>query len=418
MGISRHRFQPHHWRVKYHLLPLPLSRRYNNDVKRLTNVELALFLVPILFVPAALTGRRWVASNAPKPVPTATPIPTPAPNLYRWYDGQIVSILPSPDGKVVHTGEQLGRQKFHTWDALSGSLIRRFGKFRYGNGDGALSPNGKLLAFGHGGWHGDRVVLLDTATGKEKSKVKKPRAVNGSGFDLNDEVVALPANNEIRLYRIDNGGFLRGLRHRRRSTYPTLPRFSNDGRRLLWIGDTVADNAGYASGQANAEIVWLDWKRVMQQHSIQFPQTSISYARFSGDGKIILATGIRHYRVNGRTGKTDIAADSRLFAIDASTGRKIYSKSTNAYANEIAVSPDGKWFTHPGRGVAPGEPESYLGIYHVATGKASYLLHSWNIASAAWSPDSKTLYLDENPVWRLNLQANGSWKLNKGQQLF
>jgi len=382
-------------------------------VKRLSNAEKALFLVPILFVPIALIGQKWKVVSTPLPTPAPKPIPTPTPNLYANFYTQAGAVLPSSDGRTIHTGEQLGKPKFQTWDARSGNLIRRFGVFRFGNADGILSPNGKILGFGHGGWDGNRVVLFDTATGKEKLQVEKPRVHVGHGFDLHNNVLALPAKDDVRLYNTQTGKPLFKLQHRARDFYPSEPRFSRDGRQLLWIGLTNRSFESYANGNSSDEIVWFDLTRRKRLHAVQFPQCDINVARFSGDGKVILVTGLRRHWVKYQAKKSDVAADALYIGIDARTGKIIYTKTAGELPNDVAVSPDGRWFTFS---VKPRSNfPALLGVYDVKSGKLQHRVDTRVSDAHAWSADSKTLYIAKSSMWKLTLQQDNKWKLDKGR---
>lgn len=381
---------------------------------RFTRAEISLFLIPLLIVPAVILTRKLKVAYTPKPAPIPTATPIPVPNLYSNYYVNAEVILPSPDGKLIHVGERNNKTKFSTWNARTGDLVRRFGVFRLGNADGVLSPSGAILGFGHGGWNGKRVVLFDSATGKERLQIPKPKAT-GYGFALNDEVVTLPTNDHIHLLSTRNGKLVGKLHYQARDFYPTKPQFSPDGKRLLWIGFPNRDFDSYANGNSHDEVVWFDWKKRKRIHAIEFPQTELSWARFSGDGKVILASGFRHYWVKSRTLKSEIATEVRFFAIDARTGRQLYTWHINDWPHEVAVSPDGQWFTFQTEKGEGSQSAEYLSVYAVKTGQEVHDVKGWFTNSGAWSADSKTLYIDNGPMWRLKLQNNRDWKLNKGK---
>lgn len=266
--------------------------------KILKRSEWLLFLTPVLVLGTAFMARPLRLKLFPVPPPTLvpTPVPPPAPNLYSSHYRMIRSIMVSPDGKLIHTGHQDPKAKFSTWNAKSGTLIRRFGLFHLGKADAFLSPDGKIIGFGYGGWKADQLVLFNSATGK----VRLQRQKTGHYFALANDVVAMSTRDEMRFFSTKDGRYLYKLRHKASEFFPGRPQFSRDGKLLLWVGNTGHDSEAYANGSGSDELVWFDWKKRKLIHAIQFPQTDLSEARFSGDGKVILATGVRYYWMKGR----------------------------------------------------------------------------------------------------------------------
>jgi sugar lactone lactonase YvrE len=346
-------------------------------------------------------------------MPAPTVLPPLPPNLYSNLPDETRLILASPDGKVLYTAATLGLLRYSSWDARTGKLIRRFGAIKFGNLEGTLSPSGKILANEYGDLDGSRVVLLHSATGKEKLQIKKPTPA-GMGFDLNDEVVALPTEDDMRLFSVDTGKIVGKLRHRRRRDYyPKKPRFSSDGKQLLWIGYTNRELEAYADSSAEDELVWFDWKRRKVINAVTFPQTNLYGAWFSGDGKVILVFGFRRYwRKSIVTGKT-VATKVRLIALDAQTGKLMYTRLADIHPNDIAVSPDGRWFAFSREdGPVPGK--EYLAIYEVKTGREKIRLKGRFENTGIFSPDSKTYYIrDPGMITRWKLQNAETWKRSK-----
>ena len=383
-------------------------------MRRLSRVETALFLLPLLIVPTAILGQRWKVANAPKPVPIPKPPPAPKPNLYKFPQySQMECLLPSPNGKTIYSSHS-GNPKFYLWNVKSGALIRRFGIFQLGNGDAVLSPNGKLIGSPHYGRFGSHAILFDSASGKEKLKIRKPLTKHSYGMALSNEVVALPTDDEMRLYSVNTGKQVGRLRHRAQDRYPLKPQFSGNGKSLLWIGNTENDSESYANSHSDDEAVWFDWKKRKKIKSFQFSQTSLYEACFSGDGKAILAYGWRYYWVKSKATRSAVATELKFFAIDAQTGKQLFSRHLDDDCRgDIAASPDGKWFAFPSKTSTDGGAEQFLSIYEVRTGKEVYFVEGDSFEPYAWSHDSKTLYLKQASLWKLQLQNNGNWKLDK-----
>jgi WD40 repeat protein len=422
---------------------------------RFSRAEAALLLIPILIIPAVIMAQKWNAANRPRSVPVAVvpkPRPLPFPNLYADAVANTQFISPSPDGKTIYTGDIGGRIKYSVWDARTGGLIRSHiipGSHYAG---AVFSPSGKLMAFRFDSpSHGDSVLLFDRARGLHKLRIWK-REATGHGFDLNDDVVAMPTDDTMRLFSTRNGKRVGELSHRADDFYPTKPRFSPDGKQLLWIGFTLHKPESYANGNANDEIVWFDVKSRKLINAVDLPQMEIANACFSGDGNVILAIAFRHYWVRSRqvqsrqaqnratksaivnkgaiATKVSIATEPRFFAIDARTGKQLYTWAAShwpaatrkqlhnyfisQWPYEMAVSPDGKWFTFPRSQGTEARLRNYTAVHEVRTGREVHAVETAFPNAGAWSPDSKTLYLQDEVIWRLQLQNGGNWQLNKG----
>ncbi|HEX8833782.1 MAG TPA: hypothetical protein VF719_06255 [Abditibacteriaceae bacterium] len=384
---------------------------------RLSRAEIALFLLPVLIVPAAFWGQKWNVSRTTKPMPS--PTPTPKFNLYSNFRSG--SILPSPDGRFIYTGSG-GNPRFRKWNAQSGALLQSFGAARNGTIDGvswaALSPDGRTIGFyRYQEGQPDRVVLLDTATNKERLQIQAPSA-EGFGFSINNELVALPDNDSIRLYSATNGKLIKKLRHRVADFYPSSPQFSPDGKILLWIGETGEDGESYANGKSHDEIVWFDWKKGKCLGAIELHHTGMENAKFSGDGEVILARGGLWSWVKGQKVKRVAKAGKKFFAIDAITGKRLYTWNLGFFPSRLTVSPNGKWFALADTIKAPKSASEYLSLYEVRTGRKIHHIPGFDLNTNAWSADSKTfLYADTRLLQRLRLQPDGSWKLNKNRSL-
>jgi hypothetical protein len=57
----------------------------------------------------------------------------------------------------------------------------------------------------------------------------------------------------------------------------------------------------------------------------------------------------------------------------------------------------------------------FISIREVRTGKEIHRLENEFFGQSAWSPTSRTLYIEHGRLWRLQLQPDLIWKLNKGK---
>ena len=274
-----------------------------------------------------------------------------------------------------------------------------------------LSPDGRILGYGYGGWKGDRVVLFDTSTGKERRQIVGSRSVEGgySDFALNNDVVAITSNDNVRLFNNKSGAPAGVLSHRAADFYPKRPRFSPDGRQLVWIGFPNRDFDSYANGNSNDEIVWFHAGTKNRLGSVEFPQCDLFNVRFSGDGRTLLVWGFRRYWVKSRTGNNAVAAQPKMWAIDTRSGQKLWNWNVNDWPNDFAVSPDGHLFATSQDSFSNN---AHISMREVKTNREVFRFPANVYGQPAFSPDSRTLYLPDGPMARLERQKEGSWKLH------
>jgi WD40 repeat protein len=307
--------------------------------------------------------------------------------------------------------------RYSIWDARSGALVRRFGAFRGYVEEFDLSPSGKLFAAATGEWAGNYVVLFNGPTGGELLRIKKP-AKGMRGLALNDEALALPTDDFILLYNVTTGKPIGKLQRRVSDFYPQNPRFSPDGSQLLWIGQASRNYESYANGNSNDEIVWFNYKKRRRISAIELPRTQVYTARFSGDGKVILAVGASYRWVKGFATNNDIHSDFTLFAVDVKTGSLRYSQPLPSVLTDFAVSPNGRWFGVLFEEGTFGTTRNLVSIREVKTGREIQRIGG-DGPLYAWSADSKTFYRrngyleGQYAVARWQLQANGKWTLKQ-----
>jgi len=381
--------------------------------RRLSRLEIALFVVPLALVPAAIYGQRLKLAFAPRPVPLLRPASAPIPNLYSNFWPDTLALLPSPDGKWVTTGVQgaASQTKFAKWNARDGQLMRRFGRYRFGDADALLSPDGQILGFGSGGSNGDRVVLLDAAGGKERRRIVKPKSVAGgySDFDLSNRAVAVTTDDDVLIFRSDNGRPMGKLRHRVFDYFPKKPRFSPDGRQLAWIGFSNRDFNSYANGSSNDEVVWFDLNLKKRVGAVEFSHCDLFNVRFSGDGRTLLVCGFRRYWVKSSTGHNDVSAQATMWAVDARSGHKKWDWNMSGWVKDTSASPDGRFFATEQNF---GAKSDHVTVREVSGNREVCRVPGNFYGQPAWSADSRTLYLPSWPIKRLELRSNGRWKLH------
>lgn len=380
----------------------------------LSRAEIALFVFPFALVPAAIYGQRFKLAVTHRKAPRPTPPPVSKPNLYSNFWPQTVTVLPSPDGRWVYTGVSgaATRTKYVKWNARNGELKNPLATSRFGDADAILSPDGTTLGYGEGGSKGNRVVLLDPISGQERGQIVQPQgaAKEETGFDLSNELVALATKDNVSLFRVDDGQLFGKFSHRAVDYFPKKPRFSPDGRQLAWIGFSNRDFNSYASGSSNDEIVWFDTRTKKRLGAVEFSHCDLFGVRFSGDGRTLLVSGFRRFWTKGRAGQNDIGAQARLWAIDALSGQTRWSWNMSGWVKDVAVSPDGLFFATEQNF---GSSRDHIIVREVRRNREVIRVPGDFSGQPAWSADSRTLYLPNWPIKRLEKQANGSWKLHE-----
>lgn len=379
---------------------------------RLSRNELLLLVSPLLIAPAISLMRGAKVEDKTPAVPAPTTAHLPELNLYSNAYSDYEVVFSSSDSNFIYTGTTFEKLKFSKWDARSGRLIRSFGAFRYANTESVLSPNGKMLAFGHGGWNGDRIVVFDANTGKERLQIKKPPS-DTYGFDMSNKLVALPTNDEVRVYDAVTGKLSGKFTHRPRDFYPRMPRFSPGGKRLLWIGFSSYDYEPYADGKTTDEIVCFDLANGRKLQTYSVPRTQMMQVRFTGDGKAILAIGYRPLWQKKSGGKREIRMEQFLMGFDTASAKRTFTKSLHTMPNDFAVSPDGKWFSFRSEKATDPTLDQSVAICEVSSGAERFRSKGSSTNCGSWSADSKTLYFADRGIRRVKLREDGKWSLHK-----
>ncbi len=371
-------------------------------MRRLSRAEIALFVFPFALVPAAIYGQRFKIAVTPRPVARPKIAPVSKPNLYSNFWPQTVTLLPSPDGRWVYTGVSgaATRTKYVKWNARNGELMCPLATSRFGDADAILSPDGKIFGYSEGGSQGDRVVLLDPSGGKEPAQINRPQGAHNeeSSFDLSNDLVALAAKNNVSVFRADNGQLFGKFAHRVLDYYPKNPRFSPDGRQLAWIGFSDRDFNSYADGISSDEIVWFDTHTKKRLGAVQFSHCDLFGVRFSGDGRTLLVSGFRRFWAKGRADQNDIGAQAKLWAVDARTGQTRWNWNLSGWIKDISVSPDGLFFAFEQNFGSSGD---HITVRELSSNREVCRVPGQFSGQPAWSADSRTLYLPNWPIKRL-----------------
>jgi len=310
--------------------------------------------------------------------------------------GTVKAVAYSPDGKLLATGGDDGTIRI--WDTTSGKFVRML----VGDPVASLSwsRDGKILAVGSGHNNGE-TTLWETETGRLLRRIPFGAL---AAWSPREQTLALRVGETVQLWDATTERFIRSHRF---SGYGGAPAWSPDDKTLavglsdktvrLW--DTGTDKEthkldGHAGvvvavawspdgkrlvSAARGERAFHVWDAANGKRLGRFAMDNVwdmeAVAAWSPDGKAV-AFGFNH--AQGPNG---------LF--DPATGQSLRSLDAGGYVTALSISPNGKQVaTAGGDGVR---------LCDAASGKRTHVLEEGNverqIASLAWSPDSRSLAL-------------------------
>src|SRR5262245_10331089 len=276
------------------------------------------------------------------------------------YDGYVLSVAFSPDGKRLATVSVNATVKL--WDAATGQELLTLNTNQGQILEVAFSPDGKRLAT----WSdGSFVGLWDAATGQALHSLWSG-AVMSVAFSPDGKRLA-SAGFSVYLWDAATGHKLLALKDL--SIAVGSVAFSPDGKRL-------------ATGCADGVVKLWDTATGQELITLKVHSAAVGSLAFSLDGKR-LATG---------------SADRTVKLWDTATGQELITlKGHSAAVGSVAFSPDGKR-------LATASADRTVKLWDTATGQELIALkgHSKGVFSLAFSLDGKRLATgstDRTVIW-------------------
>ncbi len=326
----------------------------------------------------------------------------------RWrYIGTAISVVYSPDGKMIATGA-INEGPIILWDAATGKELRRLEEEPGIRGGFVFSPDGKQLAWAkEGSWVG----LWDVATGKQLRRLKSRQRFAGGcvAFSSDGKTLANSHGQAVVLYDVRTGAERRRLEGHPDPMIASIA-FSPDGKLL-------------AAGGWNKALVLWDTTTTKILHRLDAHEKQVPGVAFSADGKTLasashdrtarlwdVASGqeqqrfVHEYKYNDDAIQTVhfvpghpwlVTGGMRFIRVwDLATSKEVRRLPGHfcLCGCPVSFSPDGtKLATH-------GQEQGQIAVWELATGKRLTQTsgHRRAIGSVAFSPDGKTL-------------ATGSW---------
>jgi WD40 repeat protein len=258
----------------------------------------------------------------------------------------------SPDGKVLATGGV----PIRLWDSATARELFAVG----GNGFHiAFAPDGRTLA----SWGGRSVDLIETSTGKLRSRLK--------GFSRNRTTFAFSPDNRTVALNDDTGGI-----HLVDLASGKEVRASEGHSGAVLNLSLSADGKVLATAGADGTARVWDVARGRELRRVKTSQRGLSAVSLSPDGKQLAAV------------------DGCVRVWDVSTGREVRRFGTEgAYYMAVAFAPDGKGLAASGLG------DTWL--WDVASGKELRRFKDGGWHGLAFSPRGDVLVTGTVRVWRV-----------------
>jgi WD40 repeat protein len=341
---------------------------------------LAVTLLPALSLPAqahAPTGQAKLPVAGQKPPRTdlyGDPLPKGALSrlgTMRLHHGLFATALAfAPDGKVLVSAGRLPSGVCF-WDAGTGQLLRRLPDFSFVISV-AFSPDGKLLVTA-----GDRLTILDAATGKELRRLKGPRdtvdlvAFSPDGTTLAAAEFGAP---QVLLWDVTANKELR-----------RLPGHTDGVNALAF---SPADGKLLASASDDKAVRLWDVATGKELRRLEGHNRPVTAVGFAPGGKVLASGG----------------EDSVIRLWDVASGKSLRQlQGHQGVVVAVAFAPDGKRLASFGR-------DGTVRLWDAETGQE---LRRWEVetrglGSVAFAPDGKRLAAAAGSCIRLWDTATGA----------
>ncbi|MFM7406813.1 MAG: protein kinase domain-containing protein [Cuspidothrix sp.] len=295
-------------------------------------------------------------------------------NTLVGHKSKVLSVVMSPDGKMIVSGGDCDDDKCHgnlrLWDVMTGVKITSLDGHSQNVNTVTISGDGKILVSGS---DDETIKVWNLQTNKLIYTLKgHTDAVHSLAISAdNKTLVSASDDKSIKVWNLRTGKLIRSLIGHR-----------------YWVRavDLSRDSVTVASGSFDKTIkLWNINQEVPRRTLTMGSQTVIAVA-FSPDGKILASSS-----------RDRLSADRKYRSIKLWNLQTLKEVRTlmveDNSVNTIAFSPDGKILASAGRNLSGEKSYHTIKLWNVATGEEMMTLtgHSSSVTSLAFSADGKFL---------------------------
>jgi RNA polymerase sigma factor (sigma-70 family) len=226
-----------------------------------------------------------------------------------------------PDGKTLASGSWAGDGTVKLWDVATGKESRLVGQDKGGIGFLAVSPNGKLLAWGNGG----KIHIHYAVADKEAACLSIRSAVDSVAFSPDGATLA-SANGDgtVRLWELATSKAIRDFPARQSTaTGSQAVAFSPDGKTLA---------------SAGREVTLWEVATGKEQAKLGESGEGVFYIAFSPNGRWLAAATYKALRLwNVATGKEARHWDEHVRSVAFSPDSKLLAFGSDGGATIVSI---------------------------------------------------------------------------------
>jgi WD40 repeat protein len=292
------------------------------------------------------------------------------------HDEWVEVVAFSPDGKYVVSGSNDGTAR--VWNTFTGEEVANR-KHNYGVDKVSFSPDGKyVLSAGCDKFGNDSYCTESTAhiweavTGNEIALIAPDSYLNSVAFSPDGKyVISGSDDGTARMWNAASGNEIALMTH---ESYVVAVAFSPDGKYVV---------SGSNDGTARV------WEAITGKEIARMTHESyVNFVAFSPDGKYVVSAGCDHLDTEG------FCTTSTARVWETLTGKEIARMIHEGYVYSVSFSPDSLYVVSRGK-------NNFVLVWEAATGKEIVrLIHEGYVYSVSFSPDS--LYVvsgsDDNTV--------------------
>lgn len=250
--------------------------------------------------------------------------------------GEINRVAYSPDGQIMAT---ISGCSTRLWRVSDGTLIRKISSGGGGNANTdpsslAFSPDGQLLATTFSSGYNTGIVKLWSVADGTLIRSMSAHGYNTVRFSPDGQIVTAVGKRGLDMWRVADGSLIRHIDGVTRALA-----FSPDGQMFA--------TAGLAGGEFSDDDT-IEFYRVSDGTLLrQLKWTGgVNVVAFTPDGQALVSVGWESNQAQDSTYSVPANGTIRFWRVSDGALLKTYDQATGVSVNDVAVSPDGKFFAY------------------------------------------------------------------------